>query len=207
MTTISTGRRAWLLAATLALSALAACSRSGDGSAPDATGALPATAPTAAAPAQELPTPAPTPDQPSNRTVAEEPETMPPPTPANEQAAQADAERARAEAARGFVPPALAARKREEAARNSIAVGEPNPSAPDVVDASCKTDADCAIKDVGSCCGYRPACVNRASPTFPERVKEQCARSGRMGICGFPAITGCKCTAGKCEGTGAEIGQ
>jgi hypothetical protein len=83
-------------------------------------------------------------------------------------------------------------------------VGEPNPGAPSVVDSSCRTDADCAIKDVGSCCGYRPACVNKASPTFPEQVQKQCAKSGRMGICGFPAITGCKCTAGKCEGTGAD---
>ena len=88
-----------------------------------------------------------------------------------------------------------------------IAVGEPNPGAPVVVDASCKTDADCAIKDVGSCCGYRPACVNTASPTFPDRVKAQCAKEGRMGICGFPAITGCKCTAGQCEGTGADAGE
>jgi hypothetical protein len=85
----------------------------------------------------------------------------------------------------------------------SIAVGEPHPGAPGVVDASCKSDADCTIKDVGSCCGYRPACVNTASPTFPEKVQAACAKDGRMGICGFPAISGCKCTAGKCEGTGA----
>jgi hypothetical protein len=89
----------------------------------------------------------------------------------------------------------------------SIAVGEPNPGAPSVVDMSCKTDADCAIKDVGSCCGARPACVNTASPTFPDQVKAECASSGRMGICGFPAITGCKCTAGQCEGTGADAGE
>ena len=89
----------------------------------------------------------------------------------------------------------------------SIAVGEPNPGAPGVVDASCKVDADCAIKDVGSCCGYRPQCVNSASPTFPDQVKAACADSGRMGICGFPAITGCKCNAGKCEGTGANVDE
>jgi hypothetical protein len=87
----------------------------------------------------------------------------------------------------------------------TIAVGEPNPGAPDVVDTSCKTDADCRIKDVGSCCGYRPACVNANSPTFPEQVQAACAKDGRMGICGFPAITGCTCTAGKCEGTGSEL--
>ncbi|MGH8029230.1 MAG: hypothetical protein ACREO3_04770 [Arenimonas sp.] len=86
----------------------------------------------------------------------------------------------------------------------SIAVGEPNPGAPGVVNASCHTDADCTIKDVGSCCGYRPQCVNKSSPTFPEQVKAACAQDGRMGICGFPAITGCTCTAGRCEGTGAD---
>jgi hypothetical protein len=91
--------------------------------------------------------------------------------------------------------------------RPSIAVGEPNPGAPGVVDASCRTDADCAIKDVGSCCGYRPQCVNTASPTFPEQVQAACAKSGRMGICGFPAITGCTCKAGQCEGTGADAGN
>ena len=90
---------------------------------------------------------------------------------------------------------------------SSIAVGEPNPGAPNVVDQSCNTDADCAIKDVGSCCGYAPACVNKSSPTFPEQVQAKCAKDGRMGICGFPAITGCKCTAGKCEGTGADAGN
>jgi hypothetical protein len=90
------------------------------------------------------------------------------------------------------------------AAAPSIAIGEPHPGAPTVVDRGCQTDADCAIKDVGSCCGYAPACVNKASPTFPEQVQAQCAKSGRMGICGFPAITGCKCTAGQCEGTGAD---
>lgn len=89
----------------------------------------------------------------------------------------------------------------------SIAVGEPNPGAPSVVDASCRTDADCAIKDVGSCCGYRPACVNTASPTFPDKVKAECASSGRMSICGFPAITSCRCNAGQCEGTGADAGE
>jgi hypothetical protein len=99
------------------------------------------------------------------------------------------------------MPPAAAAHANAPA---SIAVGEPNPSAPGAVDTSCRTDADCAIKDVGSCCGARPACVNVSSPTFPEQVKAQCKPSGRMGICGYPAITGCKCTNGMCQGTGAD---
>lgn len=65
---------------------------------------------------------------------------------------------------------------------------------------SCRTDADCAIKDVGSCCGYNPRCVNKDSQTFPEQVQAKCAKDGRVGICGFPSISGCECVAGKCAG-------
>jgi hypothetical protein len=66
------------------------------------------------------------------------------------------------------------------------------------LDASCKTNSDCAIKDVGSCCGYNPRCLNKDSKTFPEQVKAKCANDGRVGICGFPAIAGCECVQGKC---------
>lgn len=65
---------------------------------------------------------------------------------------------------------------------------------------ACRTDSDCAMKDAGSCCGYRPVCVNKDTPTFPEKVKAACAEDGRVGICGFPAIDGCQCVAGKCQG-------
>lgn len=65
---------------------------------------------------------------------------------------------------------------------------------------SCRSDSDCAVKDAGSCCGYRPVCVNKDTPTFPEKVKAACAKEGRVGICGFQAIDGCQCVAGKCEG-------
>lgn len=65
---------------------------------------------------------------------------------------------------------------------------------------ACKTNADCAVKDAGSCCGYRPVCVNKDTPTFPEKVKAACADDGRVGICGFPAIDGCQCVSGQCEG-------
>ena len=68
------------------------------------------------------------------------------------------------------------------------------------VDYSCNTDADCTIKDIGNCCGYYPACVNVDSPTFPEQVKADCAASGRVGVCGFPSISGCQCVDGRCEG-------
>ena len=63
---------------------------------------------------------------------------------------------------------------------------------------ACRTDADCAVKDVGSCCGYRPACVSAAAETFPDEVRARCAAQDRVGICGFPAISGCQCVSGRC---------
>jgi len=75
----------------------------------------------------------------------------------------------------------------------------PGADAPGEVDYTCKVDADCAVKDVGNCCGYYPACVNRDSPTFPEQVKAQCEKEGRMAICGFPSVSGCRCVEGRCQ--------
>ena len=90
------------------------------------------------------------------------------------------------------------------------AAPEPTPATPGkgtatVVDRSCRSDADCAVKNVGNCCGYYPACVNKDSPTDPEGVQAQCAKSGMMSVCGFADISACSCNAGTCEaaGTGA----
>lgn len=74
------------------------------------------------------------------------------------------------------------------------------------VDRSCKADADCAVKDVGNCCGYYPACVNRDSPTFPAQVKAQCEAEGRMSICGFKEIAGCTCVEGRCTDQAGDAG-
>lgn len=68
----------------------------------------------------------------------------------------------------------------------------------DSVDYSCRTSADCEVKDVGNCCGYYPACVNTDSPTFPEQVKADCAKDGMSSICGFPSISSCDCIEGRC---------
>ena len=67
------------------------------------------------------------------------------------------------------------------------------------VDYTCHTDADCAVKDVGNCCGRFPACVNKDSPTFPERVREECANKHEAGVCGFPDVRGCACVEGRCS--------
>ncbi len=73
------------------------------------------------------------------------------------------------------------------------------------IDTSCARDADCAVKDVGNCCGYYPACVNVGSPTDPAAVKAQCASEGTMSICGFPSISGCQCVAGQCQAETAAV--
>jgi hypothetical protein len=99
-------------------------------------------------------------------------------------------------------PPQLPPVKRP-APRPSLGPGlgdGPAAGDPAAVDRSCSSDADCTVKDVGNCCGYYPACVNVDSPTDPEGVKAQCSKSGMASVCGFPAITGCQCVAGQCEG-------
>ena len=74
----------------------------------------------------------------------------------------------------------------------------PAPLTDGTLDDRCASDADCAIKDVGSCCGYRPQCLNHDSPTDAAAVKARCASDGRVGICGFPAVAGCQCVQGHC---------
>lgn len=73
------------------------------------------------------------------------------------------------------------------------------------VDFSCRTDADCAVKNVGNCCGAKPACVNANSPTDPEGVKAECARKGMMSMCGFKPVEGCQCVQGQCKDKIAEV--
>lgn len=75
-----------------------------------------------------------------------------------------------------------------------------------VVDTSCRTDADCTVKNIGNCCGYYPACVNINSPTDPKGVQERCMKEGRVSVCGFPSITACRCERGTCQAvTGSVI--
>ena len=64
---------------------------------------------------------------------------------------------------------------------------------------SCRTDADCAIKDVGNCCGYFPMCVNKDAKTDPAAVRAACEKAGMASVCGFREIKGCQCVQGRCE--------
>lgn len=77
-----------------------------------------------------------------------------------------------------------------------------------IVDYRCQTDSDCAVKNVGNCCGYYPACVNKDSATYPEQVRADCQREGKMAVCGFREIAACSCQEGRCEASeNAIIGK
>ena len=66
------------------------------------------------------------------------------------------------------------------------------------LDTSCRADSDCAVKDVGSCCGAYTACVNKDSPADPAAVRAQCAKEGRMSACAIHNLTQCGCQQGRC---------
>ncbi len=66
------------------------------------------------------------------------------------------------------------------------------------LDYSCSTDTDCTVKNIGNCCGYFPACINKNSEPDPERVKADCEKRGKVSVCGFPEIESCSCSEGKC---------
>ena len=72
---------------------------------------------------------------------------------------------------------------------------------------SCKTNADCAVKNVGNCCGAMPACVNKNSPTDPAAVQAACAAKGMMSTCGFAEISACQCDNGQCAPAGGVTPQ
>lgn len=68
----------------------------------------------------------------------------------------------------------------------------------------CDSDADCVVKNVGSCCGYTPQCVHKAVQTFPEQVKALCEKEGRSSICGFQEPAGCSCVNNQCRNSSAD---
>ena len=71
-------------------------------------------------------------------------------------------------------------------------------------DRRCESDSDCAVKDVGSCCGYFPMCVNKDASTDPAGVRARCEREGLSSVCGFPQVRGCRCVEGLCESSAGD---
>jgi hypothetical protein len=80
-------------------------------------------------------------------------------------------------------------------------------SVPAPLEYSCETDADCTIKDVGSCCGYTPRCVNLNAEVDPEAVKANCESAGMASICGFREIQSCACVNNLCQPAGGVVAQ
>jgi hypothetical protein len=127
--------------------------------------------------------------------------------------AQTAVDEASARSAPVAMPAPAAAQPTQEspAPQKPMRTGGPLPPESDpgqvVIDSSCKTDADCAVKNVGNCCGYYPACVNVNSPTDPKGVQAECAKKGMASVCGFPEISSCNCTQGRCEAApgGAQV--
>ncbi|MEN1941832.1 hypothetical protein WCE41_11000 [Luteimonas sp. MJ246] len=84
-------------------------------------------------------------------------------------------------------------------------VGQPAPPVPSApadvpdLDRSCRVDSDCAVKNVGNCCGYFPSCVNTDAEPDPAAVQAACAESGMAGVCGFRDIQACACVSNSCE--------
>ncbi|RYE94616.1 MAG: hypothetical protein EOO78_25170 [Oxalobacteraceae bacterium] len=80
----------------------------------------------------------------------------------------------------------------------------PSKGKPITVTTTCRTDADCTVKNVGNCCGAFPACVSVNSATDPKGVQAQCQASGMMSVCGFREISACQCVAGQCAAKDAQ---
>jgi len=70
------------------------------------------------------------------------------------------------------------------------------------LDRSCQADADCVVKDIGSCCGAWPACVNRNSPTDPAAVHAACQKNGQAAHCSRRVLNQCACREGQCMAAG-----
>jgi len=70
------------------------------------------------------------------------------------------------------------------------------------LDRSCQADADCVVKDIGSCCGAFPSCVNRGSPTDPAAVQAACDKNGQATHCGRRVLEQCACHQGQCVAAG-----
>lgn len=76
------------------------------------------------------------------------------------------------------------------------------PAAPDT---SCRVASDCAVKNVGNCCGYYPACVNRDAVVDPDAVRAACERSGMASVCGWKDIQSCECVQNQCRAVSGPI--
>ena len=85
------------------------------------------------------------------------------------------------------------------------AVSAPAQPAPTALapDRSCRLASDCVVRNVGNCCGYAPACVNKDAQVDPDAVRAQCERQGLSSVCGWQDIQACDCVQGQCRAVDA----
>jgi hypothetical protein len=106
--------------------------------------------------------------------------------------------------------PAPAAQEKMPRPDKAPPMGGPLPAervpSPVALDTACQVDADCAVKNVGSCCGAMPACVHKDSPTDPAAVQAECQRKGLASTCGFREISACTCQDGRCRDASSGAG-
>ena len=81
------------------------------------------------------------------------------------------------------------------------------PARPDLprLDFSCRSDADCVVRSVGSCCGAKPACVSKNAKVDPAAVQADCAARGLSSVCGFEDVQSCTCDAGTCRNASSPV--
>lgn len=72
------------------------------------------------------------------------------------------------------------------------------------IGASCSSNSDCVVKNVGSCCGAMPACVHKNTKVDPQAVQAECTRTGMSSVCGFKDIQSCSCVSGTCQDAGGS---
>ena len=95
------------------------------------------------------------------------------------------------------------------AAQTAQSAMEAESPTPDANALTCQTANDCAVKNVGNCCGYYPACVHKDQSVDPDAVQARCNKEGTASICGFPEISACACVEGHCvvSSTGNSSGD
>ena len=79
------------------------------------------------------------------------------------------------------------------------------PGTPAAPDASFRVDSDCAVKNVGNCCGYFPACVHKEAAVDPDAVRADCERRGMASVCGWRDIQACACMQNRCRAVSGPI--
>mmetsp|Transcript_26191 Transcript_26191/g.77483 ORF Transcript_26191/g.77483 Transcript_26191/m.77483 type:complete len:144 (-) Transcript_26191:428-859(-) len=71
----------------------------------------------------------------------------------------------------------------------------------------CNEHTDCAVKNVGNCCGNFPECVSVSfCPDLPS-VESWCKSNDISSVCGWHNVQACVCENKKCQGVQCADGN